>query len=152
MGSGVSRTDTVSGDTPEKHRQEEIRTVQDDDYKEDSAPPPSEQEPDYRENEDEIRTLPIISRRDLNFRLSESIHIRRPVIFTIPRFLRVRMGRERHQVLDTRSERRERTQRPQVPAGELWVDEEFTKEIAMRGKEDVDWKRPGVSLTVCSLT
>ena len=35
---------------------------------------------------------------------------------------------------------------PKVAAGELWVDPDFTMEMAMEGLDaDVEWKRPGVS-------
>ena len=39
-----------------------------------------------------------------------------------------------------------KTEPPKVAAGELWVDPDFTMEMAMEGLDaDVEWKRPGVS-------
>ena len=58
------------------------------------------------------------------------------------------MGR-RTVVLDTRVEPWAETDqgRPEVNPGELYVDPDFTQEVAMKGEPDqVEWKRPCVSL------
>ena len=44
-----------------------------------------------------------------------------------------------------------KTEPPKAAAGELWVDPDFTMEMAMEGLDaDVEWKRPGVSCDYCS--
>ena len=48
-------------------------------------------------------------------------------------------------MLDTRSTAAtKKVEVPEVAAGELWVDPDFTQEIAMQGREQVEWKRPAV--------
>lgn len=74
-----------------------------------------------------------------------------------PRIVTPKTSRERDmgrvvEVLDDRKFHFQVTQqrRPTLENGLLWTDSSFTKEVAMVGLADVDWKRPKVQLKIMS--
>ena len=106
-------------------------------------PPPPEDElynPKIKENEDKI--IPVIDHDDDAEEPHEDDG--EPHVVEGDEF-KIVMGRECHQTLDTRTNKPEKTEPPQVADGNLWVDGSFPYEVAMEGQDIVEWKRPGVS-------
>ena len=105
------------------------------------APPPPEDEhskPKVKENEDKI--IPeVIDDNEAEVPHDDD---RAPFVVEGKEFKMV-MGRECHQKIDTRTAKPDKAEAPQVPDGELWVDESFPYAVAMEGQETVEWKRPG---------